>query len=523
MTSDLTSFILDTYEYSEFDFRDDDVSTIHVYADQMKALMSHRPTLPELLGNITQYTGRMNPLPDWSHKGAVIGIQGGAVKFDKNNQPTGGQYRIQQAVSQLNEMGAPLSAVWIQDWVGKRTNLIGSFLWWDWQVDRSSYPDWESMIASLEQKYGVKTLSYINPFLVQRPEQPSLFDTAINLDVLVPDDDQPGMPYIQKIIVFDAGLLDLFNPASRDWIKSIIKERILAAGVRGYMADFAEAYPILSAKDVAFHNQYPELWAQLHQEVMEETGLAQETLIFGRSGFTKSPGKTQLFWLGDQTTTWDKNDGIKSALIGLLSSGLSGQSLNHSDIGGYAALTPLGIKRSKQLFMRWAEMNAFSPFFRTHEGNAPDKNHQYNSDEETLAHFVKFSKVFAALFGYRKALMKEAKLKGWPLARPMVFYHNETQARNIWQQYYFGPDILVSPVLDASSRPKQGPDVSITLPQGNWRHLWTGARYQIRDGFADIKIPAPLGKPPVFLRESSTESSLAPFLRDLRRESIISW
>ena len=45
-----------------------------------------------------------------------------------------------------------------------------------------------------------------------------------------------------------------------------------------------------------------------------------------------------LNWLGDQISSWDKKDGMYSSLIGLLTGGLSGQSYNHSDIGGYVVL-----------------------------------------------------------------------------------------------------------------------------------------------------------------------------------------
>lgn len=57
-----------------------------------------------------------------------------------------------------------------------------------------------------------------------------------------------------------------------------------------------------------------------------------------RSGATFSEANTRLFWLGDQTVTWDEHDGLTTIIIGLLSSGLSGYSLQHSDIGGYTAI-----------------------------------------------------------------------------------------------------------------------------------------------------------------------------------------
>ena len=87
--------------------------------------------------------------------------------------------------------------------------------------------------------------------------------------------------------------------------------------------------------------------------------------------------------MGDQLASWTREDGIKSAVVGLLSSGMSGISINHSDIGGYIATTlpnfpfripGLAFTRGKELLMRWIEFSAFTAVFRTHEGNQP-QNH----------------------------------------------------------------------------------------------------------------------------------------------------
>ena len=101
-----------------------------------------------------------------------------------------------------------------------------------------------------------------------------------------------------------------------------------------------------------------------------------------RSGSTLSPKYTDLFWMGDQLPTYDKYDGLQSALIGLLNGGLSGFSLGHSDIGGYTSIneTYLGanykVYRNKELLMRWIEMSAYSDIImRTHPSNKPLLNY----------------------------------------------------------------------------------------------------------------------------------------------------
>ena len=248
-------------------------------------------------------------------------------------------------VDKLIKEGAPLSAVWLQDWVGQRKTSFGKQLWWNWQLDRARYPEWEAMQRKL-QSQGARILTYVNPFFVDvsnlgRPGR-NLFAEARDRGYLVREPN--GQPYMIPNTDFSAGMLDVTNPEARKWWKDIIRTEVLATGASGWMADFGEALPYDAhmQADVAaraFHNQYPEEWAQLNREAIRESGREAELLFFTRSGYRKSPGQSTLFWLGDQLVTWDVYDGLKSAVVGMLSGGISGFSLNHSDAGGYTTIT----------------------------------------------------------------------------------------------------------------------------------------------------------------------------------------
>lgn len=135
----------------------------------------------------------------------------------------------------------------------------------------------------------------------------------------------------------------------------------------------------LGEDPVSAHNRYPELWAKLNREFVDEWRSMchaedkeedeNSLVFFVRAGFRGSPKWATLFWEGDQMVSWQNNDGIKSAVVGLLSSGLSGFAFNYSDIGGYCSVNLPIIKyqRSEELLLRWMELNAFSTVFRTHE------------------------------------------------------------------------------------------------------------------------------------------------------------
>ena len=205
---------------------------------------------------------------------------------------------------------------------------------------------------------------------------------------------------------------DAFN-----WLKCIIMDRLITgAGASGWMGDFGEALSfdaVLSSGEspAVWHNRYPVEWQRLQREAIEETGHGSDGLFWNRSGYSKSPGLSTLFWVGDQLQDWNGHDGLKSAISGSISGGVSGFSLVHSDIGGYDPISiPIGeqsfniVARTRELLLRWAEFSAFSPVMRTHVGIKPGIVPQINSDPATLIAFARCVNMYRAWAPYRKEL-----------------------------------------------------------------------------------------------------------------------
>ena len=187
-------------------------------------------------------------------------------------------------------------------------------------------------------------------------------------------------------------------------------------------------------------------------------------------------------------------------MTGLLSGGLSGFPLNHSDIGGYTGINNplLHISRSKELLLRWMELSAFTTLYRTHEGNTPDQNVQFYSDPQTLDQFDRFAKVYAAWGFLRKRLVQNAAATGSPINRPLfINYPDDPQVYKLsYQEFLVGPDLLVAPVLDP------GKDtVRVYLPAGDWIHVWSGKAYRSPFKGQWITVAAPIGQPAVFYKE----------------------
>jgi len=240
-----------------------------------------------------------------------------------------------------------------------------------------------------------------------------------------------------------------------------------------------------------FHNRFPEEWAKLNAEVVADrsssgsngTGTDEgEIVFFCRAISTRSPRHATLFWTGDQMVTWDRHDGLHSALLGVLSGGLSGVALTHSDIGGYTMVERcvLGgaicmyITRDCELLMRWAEMSAFTDaMFRTHLGSGPGPYQaQIFSSNASKAHFSAFARVHQSLCEYRTSLVKEAHSSGLPLARhPMLEFPEDAKTIALETQVMMGPEIMLAPVLSPGIT-----SVAVYLPspsrEGEWWVRW---------------------------------------------------
>ncbi len=511
ITSEARSFFLQNYEYSTFDLKEKDRVQVCVFGSRMRGQIPSADTPGGLIEQYTEYSGRMRPLPGWIMGGAVVGLQGGTDK-------------VREILRELEARGAPVAALWLQDWVGQRRTSFGTQLWWNWELDRDHYPDWDSLRESLERK-NIRLMTYINPFLCDDVRQKknrrrNLFGEAAEGGYLVKNAE--GEPYRIRNSDFSAGMVDLTNPEARAWIKSVIKDEVIGAGASGWMADYGEGLPydavLFSGADPeTYHDRYAEEWARVNREAIREAGREDDIVFFNRSGYIQSPRYSTLFWVGDQLVDWGEQDGIKSAVTGLLTSGLSGYSLEHTDIGGYTAIDNplLEIHRSKELLLRWIELGAFTAVFRTHEGNIPEVNHQFYSDEETLRHFVRFAKIYAAWKPYRMELVREASETGLPIVRhPFVHYPEDPEVPTLEYQFMVGAELMVAPVLDPDTD-----TVEVYLPAGGWVHLWTGETHGSPGRGVYETVSAPIGEPAVFYREDSAEG--IRFSEELRRRGLL--
>lgn len=470
-------FHSETTARSEFDFTNGSYHSIKV-DDISPFYIGFGDSFEELLTSLTSIVGRQPELPDWVYDGQILGIQGGTET-------------LMSKVDTALKYDMPVAGAWIQDWEGRRVTAAGKQLYWNWEWDKELYPNLPEKINELNEK-GIKVLGYCNPFLaVEKP----LYKEASEKGYCVKDKD--GKDYLVTITTFPASMVDLSNPNAYEWIKGIIKSNMIEFGLSGWMADFGEYLPtdcVLHSGENAelVHNTWGSLWAKVNREALEESGKLGEIMFFTRSGFSKTPQYSTMMWCGDNHVDFSIDFGLPSVIPAMLSLTLCGFGLSHSDVGGYTSF--FNLKRSEELYMRWCEMNAFSPVMRGHEGLNPDLNAQFDANDEVLKHGARMARVHRKLKPYLKDAVKYNAENGVGVVRPLFFYYDEERAYNEGYEYLLGRDILVAPVIEEGAESR-----TVYLPNDEWVHIWTGKIYN----GGEYKVSAEIGYPPVFIRKTA--------------------
>ena len=483
----------DTFSYCEMDFENDDTHSLYFWELPERIVIEYGQSYLELMEKLTGFTGRLPELPEWLHDGMILGVQGGTSD-------------MLSYVELAKENGVEVCGVWCQDWAGINKTSFGTRLYWQWQWNEKRYPDLKNVIEKLEND-SIKFMAYICPFLLKDEK---LYNEGKNSGFLALD--KEGNVYNEDFGEFWCGIVDFTNPEAFEWYKGVIKRNLIGLGIKGWMADFGEYLPpdcvLYNGKDPKqMHNEWPVLWARCNYEAVKESGKLSEIIYFMRAGGHGSQRYCLSMWAGDQSVNWETHNGIPSVIPAALSSGITGNPYTHSDIGGYTSL--YGNIRTKELFERWCEMNVFSSYMRTHEGNRPKENFQFYDDVSTMKLMAKMTGIRRALKSYILDVVKEGSEKGYPVQRPLFFHYEDDKNSYIIQnQYLFGSDILAAPVIEPGQLKKE-----VYLPDDEWIHFWKGREYS----GGEITVECPIGYPPVFYRKKSQYKKIFADAADLNR------
>jgi alpha-glucosidase (family GH31 glycosyl hydrolase) len=311
----------------------------------------------------------------------------------------------------------------------------------------------------------------------------------------------PAAPFCDDTAGTDF-ILDVTNADAQAWWQAKVAAFLQQYGIQGIKLDRGEEHIPSAVTDVwadgrtggEVRNDYPRLQAKIHHDALAQVW-GDDFALVSRPSYTGT-APYAIFWGGDipGSETFGGGPGtdlgLRSAIISQQRAAFLGVPIWGSDTGGYYQF------KDREVFARWLEFSAFSGIMEiggkgTH---APwDMPTAPRVDQELIAIYQRFTRLRATLQPYIVVAAARARW-GMPIVRPMPFFdRKDRKLDDLWDQYLFGPDLLVAPVWQVGQRSR-----TVYLPRGRWQSYWD--RSKTYRGRRTLTVDVPLDTIPVFVR-----------------------
>ena len=448
-------------------------------------------TPAEIEENYTAATGRAPKMPEY-------GLGYWQCKLRYRNQQ-----ELLEVARKHKKLGLPMDAI-----------VIDFFHWTiqgDFKFEPRDWPDPEGMIRELKE-LGIETVVSIWPTIDERSEN---FGKMADSGYLVSADRGNGihMTWMGNTVFYDAT-----NPGAREYVWEKCRENYYKYGIKCFWLDEAEPeygpydfdnYRYYAGPALQCTNIYPLMYVKGFYDGLKSVG-ETEVLSLVRCAWAGSQKYGALTWSGDIHSSFRA---MREQLQAGLNMSVAGIPWWTSDIGGFLG-GDISDPKFRELLVRWFEWGAFCPVFRMHGERSPwhereeefingvrqltsgQDNEVWSFGEDNFEILKKYLFLRERLRPYIRECMDEASLSGMPVMRPLFFdFYKDKTAWEIEDEYMFGPDILVAPVMEENTSERK-----VYLPEGA---IWTDANTKkAYSGGQNVTVPAPLDIIPVFIRDN---------------------
>ncbi len=450
------------------------------------------PSSDQVIAGYRTLTGKATMLPDWA-----FGLWQSRQRYETSQQSL-------DVVKEFRDRKIPFDNI-VQDWQYWRPDSWGSH-----EFDPSRFPDPEGWIKAIHAQHAHLMISVwgkFNPNTENAREMQAhgfLYEPNVKENIK----DWIGYPYT---------FYDAFNPGARKLFWAQVNRNLFAKGVDAWWMDATEpdllpSPPSLEGQQTHMNPTYAGTGSRMLNGYglenskgvytgQREAAPNQRVFILTRSGFAGEQRYSTVTWSGDVTSTWTAMHKQIAAGLGASISGLPYWAM---DTGGYTmqhrfASNPMTASDEdewRELNARWFEFSAFTPILRVHGELRPREMWTLGEDSPAYNAELKFDRLRYALFPYIYSMAGWTTQRDYTMMRPLVMdFPQDDSARELTDEYMFGPALLVAPVTEYKQRAR-----SVYLPAGTtWYDYWTGAVA----GSGNIAAEAPYDRIPVYVRAGS--------------------
>ena len=362
------------------------------------------------------------------------------------------QAQAEKAVEDIQKANIPIDGIVFDiQWQGPSCAWMGTLDWY-----APNWPDPEGMIERLKEK-GVNSIVITEPYFTsQTPNYSFLKDKG-----WLADSDVPGMEWLQNDYV---GLIDYSNKDAADWMWRTAYKKLADMGVGAWWFDLGELEKdsenslFVAGNRDEVHNEFNNIWMDDVYSRLCENYPDRRHVILTRSGTAGMQRYGAMPWTGDIERSWS---GLQLQIPAAINAGMSGIPFMTSDVGGFVALDAKPI--DPELYLRWVQLATFSPCIRTHSATMPEPTNECYAD--VLDQVRRYINLHYRYLPYTySSIYFDCHSWGEPLMRSLIFdgYMNEKELAECDDEYLFGEDILVAPVVESATKR------TVVFPQGTW-------------------------------------------------------
>ncbi len=435
--------------------------------------------LPQLLQRYSDLTGRPALPPRW------------ALGFHQSRWGYISAADIRAVAEGFHAHNLPLNAVHLD------IDYMDGFR--VFTIHPQRFPDLAALSAELEAQ-GVRLVTIVDCG-VKRDRHYAVFREGLEQGAFCTRPD--GRPVYAPAWPGWCAFPDFTDPRARAWWGR--QYRLLtAAGVAGFWHDMNEpaafaawgepTLPLTTRHSLEdrggdhreAHNLYGLLMARAAFEALRELRPERRPWILSRSGWAGLQ-RYAWTWTGDTDSSWPALRATVATVLGL---GLSGLPFTGPDIGGFNGAP------SAELYLRWFQMAALLPFFRSHSALGTPPREPWVWGEPTLNILRAWLRLRVRLLPYLYTLAWETSQTGWPMVRPLFWPHcPEESLWDVTDAFLLGDALLVAPVVEEGATER-----SVPLPPGRWYDFWSDTPLE---GPAVARMAAPLERLPLLVRAGS--------------------